>query len=102
MKYIILKLIRLYQLTISPDHGWRYQSSKEKGFHKKSCRFSPTCSEYTYTAVEKYGSIKGGILGMWRIFRCNPHNTPKMETYEPIPETFKLINLNHYRKNGSH
>jgi len=36
------------------------------------CRFFPTCSEYTYQAVEKYGSIKGIWLGLKRIVRCHP------------------------------
>jgi len=36
------------------------------------CRFEPSCSKYTYQAIEKYGVIKGGFLGAWRIFRCNP------------------------------
>lgn len=36
------------------------------------CRFSPTCSEYTYQAISKYGTIKGSILALWRILRCQP------------------------------
>jgi len=39
-----------------------------------SCRFSPTCSEYTYQAVDKYGVIKGLIMGLGRVLRCNPWN----------------------------
>lgn len=39
-----------------------------------SCRFYPTCSDYTYQAVDKYGVIKGGVLGIYRILRCNPWN----------------------------
>ena len=41
------------------------------GYH---CRFVPSCSEYTYEAVEKYGVIKGLKLGVFRIIRCNPWN----------------------------
>lgn len=37
-----------------------------------SCRFSPTCSEYTKQAIEKYGFFKGGLKGMIRILRCHP------------------------------
>jgi len=37
-----------------------------------SCRYTPTCSQYTLEAVEKYGSIKGLFLGFKRILRCNP------------------------------
>jgi putative membrane protein insertion efficiency factor len=40
----------------------------------KICRFSPTCSEYTYQAVKKYGSMKGLWLGFNRILRCHPWN----------------------------
>ncbi|MCT4612975.1 MAG: membrane protein insertion efficiency factor YidD [Clostridia bacterium] len=38
----------------------------------KTCRYYPTCSDYTYQAINKYGIIKGGFLGLWRILRCNP------------------------------
>ena len=36
------------------------------------CKYYPTCSQYTLQAIEKYGSIKGVCLGIWRILRCNP------------------------------
>ncbi len=38
------------------------------------CRFTPTCSEYGYRAIEKYGIIKGGLKALWRVIRCNPFN----------------------------
>ena len=67
MKKIILMLIVLYQKTISPDHSW------VKYFrHTGACKFRPTCSEYTYSAVEKYGIFKGVWLGIKRILRCHP------------------------------
>ncbi|MDO8506993.1 MAG: membrane protein insertion efficiency factor YidD [bacterium] len=69
MRKPALFLIRLYQKTLSPDHG----PLKAK-FPYGYCRFQPTCSEYTYQAVEKYGIIKGGAMGTWRILRCNPFN----------------------------
>jgi len=50
-----------------------YQPFSRK-FLPPMCRFSPTCSEYTVQAIEKYGIIKGTTLGMWRILRCNPFN----------------------------
>jgi uncharacterized protein len=37
-----------------------------------SCRYWPTCSEYTVHAVQKYGVVKGGLMGAWRVLRCNP------------------------------
>lgn len=69
MKTIALWLIRLYQKTLSPDHGW-FSHRHPEGF----CRFTPTCSEYTYQAIKKYGFFKGGAMGFWRIMRCNPWN----------------------------
>jgi putative membrane protein insertion efficiency factor len=56
---ITLKLIRFYQLVISP-------------LLPPACRFYPTCSEYGYQAIAKYGIIKGGAKAVWRILRCNP------------------------------
>lgn len=67
MKRLALGLIRLYQKTISPDHGW-FSSNHPEGF----CRFTPTCSEYSYRAIEKYGVIRGIPMGLKRIMRCNP------------------------------
>lgn len=61
MKKILLKLIRLYQKYIS-KHTPRV------------CRFYPTCSSYAYSAIEKYGAIKGSYLAVKRILRCNPFN----------------------------
>lgn len=54
-----LFLIRGYQKWISPILG-------------ANCRFRPTCSRYTYEAIEKYGIIKGTWKGFLRILRCNP------------------------------
>lgn len=67
IKDIVLKIIKLYQKTLSPDHGPPAFLYSE-GF----CRFKPTCSEYTYQAIKKYGLIKGGLMGLWRILRCHP------------------------------
>lgn len=72
-----LFLIRLYQRTLSPDHGF-FKNRFPYGF----CRFHPSCSEYNYQAIEKYGIFKGGALGLWRILRCNPWN-PGGE--DPVP-----------------
>ncbi|MFA6423075.1 MAG: membrane protein insertion efficiency factor YidD [Patescibacteria group bacterium] len=66
-KKIALFLIRLYQHTLSLDHG------PLRHLYKHGvCRFHPTCSEYTYQAINKYGVIKGSYLGVKRISRCNP------------------------------
>lgn len=37
-----------------------------------SCRFTPSCSRYTLESVQKYGFVKGGLIGAWRVLRCNP------------------------------
>jgi len=62
-----LFLIRLYQRTISPDHGW-YKSLFPQGY----CRFYPTCSEYGYQTIKRDGLIIGLLKTSWRILRCNP------------------------------
>ncbi|MCE9586486.1 membrane protein insertion efficiency factor YidD [Candidatus Uhrbacteria bacterium] len=59
--------IRIYQKTLSPDHG-PFQDL----FPYRVCKFHPTCSQYTYEAIGKYGLIKGSWIGWKRILRCNP------------------------------
>jgi hypothetical protein len=63
----ILYFIKLYQKTLSPDHGF-FKHHHPHGY----CRFYPTCSEYGYQAIKKYGLLVGGVKTVWRIFRCNP------------------------------
>lgn len=81
-----LFLIRIYQKTISPDHGlisyfWPYGV----------CKYQPTCSEYGYLAIKKHGILKGALLAGWRILRCNPWSEGGMDN---VPENFKVQNLN--------
>jgi len=71
LKKWVLASIRFYQRIWSPDH-----SSRKEHYPHGYCRFTPTCSEYTYQAIEKHGVIKGGIVGFWRVLRCNPFNNP--------------------------
>lgn len=59
MKIIVIGLVRGYQRFISP-------------LFPPTCRFYPTCSTYFIQAVEKYGVIKGGFLGIKRILKCHP------------------------------
>lgn len=70
MKKIILLLIKLYQKYISIFLG-------------KNCRFYPTCSAYTYEAIEIFGIIKGIFLGIKRIIKCHPFHPGG---YDPVPE----------------
>jgi putative membrane protein insertion efficiency factor len=70
MKTVFLWLIRFYQKYISPCK-------------QPCCRFVPTCSQYAYEAITKYGAIKGGVLALWRLLRCNPFN--KGDIYDPVP-----------------
>lgn len=67
LKKLVLKLIRFYQKWISLDKGILF-----KWMGVKVCRYEPSCSEYAYQAVSKYGLVKGGFLGTYRILRCNP------------------------------
>jgi len=67
LKYILLFLIRVYQKTFSLDHG-----PLKKIYPYGYCRFYPSCSEYGFCAIKKYGVIKGCSKTAYRILRCNP------------------------------
>lgn len=69
MKYILIKIIKLYQLIPGDFH--------------KSCRHEPSCSNYALTAIERFGSIKGSYLAIKRILKCNPLGS---YGYDPVPE----------------
>ena len=61
MKYIVIYIIKTYQLTFGL-------------YVKGACRFSPTCSEYMKQAVLKYGAIKGMWMGTRRLIKCHPYS----------------------------
>ena len=65
---IVVGMIRTYKRLLSP-------------LLPPSCKFSPTCSQYTMEAIEKYGVLKGGFLGLWRLLRCNPFSKGG---YDPV------------------
>ena len=69
MKYVMMKGIRFYQKNLSALKWSR-------------CPYTPTCSQYTLEAIEKYGALKGSLLGTWRILRCNPFTKGG---YDPVP-----------------
>lgn len=70
LKAFFLKIIRIYQKSLSPDQGW-FKGYFPHGF----CRFHPHCSEYSYQAIDKYGFLRGGLKASWRIMRCNPFSS---------------------------
>lgn len=61
MKNLILSLLKFYKTYLSPGR-----------FGIKVCRFEPSCSKYTYEAIEHFGFLKGSALGIWRLAKCNP------------------------------
>lgn len=65
---LLLSSIRVYQRYVSPLTG-------------RTCRFQPTCSQYAYEAVGKYGPVKGTGLALRRLLRCHPFNPGG---YDPV------------------
>ena len=82
MKKIILKLIKFYQKYLSLDQGLLRNLVFGKNSQVLICRYQPTCSDYTYQAVGKYGVYKGLILGFKRVARCHPM---AKGGYDPLP-----------------
>lgn len=74
---MIISLIRLYQKTLSPDHGW-----VKVFFPHGYCKYYPSCSEYTVQAIKKQGNIKGLLLGFKRILKCNPFSKGGIDLIE--------------------
>lgn len=68
MKKVIMKLIRAYQKT----KFFRSAFFRQLFITDAVCRFRPTCSEYTYQAVKKYGPAQGLFIGLKRVLRCHP------------------------------
>lgn len=70
MKGLLLFLIDAYRRFLSP-------------LLPRSCRFTPSCSSYARTAVERFGALRGSGLALKRIMRCNPWNRGG---FDPVPE----------------
>lgn len=77
MRYIIIKLILVYQRILSP-------------LFPPTCRYLPTCSEYAREAVQLHGAFKGAFLSLFRILRCNPLFSAGLD---PVPGTFSLKSI---------
>ncbi len=69
MKKLLIAGIRFYQRYISPMKGTK-------------CPYIPSCSQYGVQAIQKYGVLKGSLLTIWRILRCNPFSKGG---YDPVP-----------------
>ncbi len=70
MKRILLAAIKFYQTAVSSRTG-------------PHCKYTPTCSQYGYEAINRFGAVKGTALAFWRVLRCNPFSKGG---YDPVPE----------------
>jgi len=77
MKYLsrlfisfFISIIKIYQIVLSPLLG-------------KTCRFNPTCSNYSKLSIDKFGIIKGFYLSIKRLLRCHPWGS---SGYDPVPD----------------
>ena len=70
MSALVLLIIRGYQRFVSPLLG-------------SNCRFYPSCSQYSYEAIDRYGSVAGIWLGIKRIVKCHPFHPGG---FDPVPE----------------
>lgn len=71
MRRVLLRLIRIYQALVSPSLG-------------VACRYEPTCSHYSYEAIERHGAWRGIRLTLSRLSRCRPGGGGG---YDPVPDT---------------
>ncbi|MDO5457915.1 MAG: membrane protein insertion efficiency factor YidD [Atopococcus tabaci] len=74
MRKLFIGLVRVYQKLISP-------------LFPPSCRYYPSCSTYTADALKKHGTLRGGLMGAARIFRCNPFTRGGVDK---VPDFFTL------------
>ncbi|MBU6079415.1 MULTISPECIES: membrane protein insertion efficiency factor YidD [Allobacillus] len=79
MKYLLIGLVKLYRKWISPLLG-------------PSCRFQPTCSEFSLTAIQRFGAFKGLYLSIKRILKCHPFHPGG---FDPVPDLKKQEKSNH-------
>lgn len=72
MRRVIVVMIRVYQVALSPILPFN------------QCRFLPSCSEYAIEALERHGTLRGGLLAIRRLLRCHPFH--KRSGYDPVPD----------------
>ncbi|MBR5376534.1 MAG: membrane protein insertion efficiency factor YidD [Lachnospiraceae bacterium] len=86
MRDFLIRLIRQYRRFISP-------------YKRTKCPYIPSCSTYTEEAIRVHGTVKGLLLGLWRILRCNPFSSGG---YDPVPVSFlPVVNKNKRTEKGS-
>lgn len=89
MKRALLVPIAAYRRWVSPALPRR-------------CRYEPTCSAYATEAIHRHGPIRGTLLGLWRLLRCNPFSHGG---FDPVPERFTLrvgpIDPSEYHRHGA-
>ncbi|MDO8512538.1 MAG: membrane protein insertion efficiency factor YidD [bacterium] len=78
MRNTLVFIITIYQKTISPDHG-----IAKVLFPFGVCRYTPTCSDYSKQAINRFGVVRGSLMGVKRIIRCNPFTAGG---YDPVPD----------------
>ena len=71
---ILIKLIKFYKFLISPLLG-------------QSCRYLPTCSDYSIEALKNFGFFKGSLLSLKRIFSCHPWGS---SGFDPVKKDMKV------------
>ena len=81
MKKLLLLIIGVYRKLISP-------------LKPPCCKYYPTCSTYAVRAIEKHGAVKGTLLAVWRVLRCNPWS---LGGVDPVPDKFSFYRLKKQR-----
>ena len=74
---LFIRAIRFYQQNISPAFP-------------RVCRYIPSCSSYAVTAIQRFGALRGGLMAVCRILRCNPLFKGGVD---PVPDHFTLRRL---------
>ena len=82
MKFILISFVKFYKRFISPLTAPR-------------CKYYPTCSTYAIQAIEKFGAVRGFLLAVWRILRCNPWSMGGID-YVPDKFTFKVKKYDYF------